>query len=410
MAPPPTAEEIAYMEKNIGDDRTGLVFGVHSVFMVIGVVSVVLRFLSRFKVGAKLGKDDWLILAALASLIIHAGSCMITPKFGVGRHVILVSNVEGIIKVDIPYLSNAWVDTRALGLRCVCDGIGDRTTFGLYFPLVIVIFKKQSKKLSNISGRVHFSWGESPNSMKCINFRSDWLLLLLPIPVVWSLQLGQRTKIIICSLFALGGAVCVISIVRVSKAHDLKGVDPTWNYVPVQALSTIEGSIGVLAACMPTWRPLFRSLGQGLSSYFSHKGSRHAMGSGYHRSGEHGFSTKRDPHISVSSAHTQASNQHVTDSFPHSENLAVPTNSSTNQGIRRSRQSKRNKSNTSDDSVERMLQGRVHGTGTGSPIDVEMKYLSEMGMERSDSDVGYSVNVEASAGAITKPKTAFSTS
>lgn len=45
-----------------------MVYGIHSSFMIIGMVSVALRFVSRHKISAKIDKDDWLILAAVVSL------------------------------------------------------------------------------------------------------------------------------------------------------------------------------------------------------------------------------------------------------------------------------------------------------------------------------------------------------
>jgi hypothetical protein len=63
-----------------------------------------------------------------------------------------------------------------------------------------------------------------------IHIITDWLLLFLPIPVVWGLQLGQRMKLSVCSLFAVGGAVCIISIIRVRKSHELDKIDPTCKF------------------------------------------------------------------------------------------------------------------------------------------------------------------------------------
>ena len=64
---PPTPAQLAYMQARLHEDRTVLVYGLHSTFMVVGMISVALRFLSRFRISAKLGKDDWLICVALVS-------------------------------------------------------------------------------------------------------------------------------------------------------------------------------------------------------------------------------------------------------------------------------------------------------------------------------------------------------
>lgn len=62
---PPTPAQLANMQSRLHEDRTVLVYAIHSTFMIIGIISVALRFISRFRIGAKLGKDDWLITVAL---------------------------------------------------------------------------------------------------------------------------------------------------------------------------------------------------------------------------------------------------------------------------------------------------------------------------------------------------------
>lgn len=44
------------------------------------------------------------------------------------------------------------------------------------------------------------------------NLLTDILILAMPIPIVWSLQLDRHKKIGVCGLFLLGGFVCIASI------------------------------------------------------------------------------------------------------------------------------------------------------------------------------------------------------
>ena len=147
----------------------------------------------------------------------------------------------------------------------------------------------------------------------------------------------------------------------------------------------------------PQWRPLFRFVGQGLSSYFSSSGSRHG-GSSFHRSGDHTHAKKNARSSAASapapvSSHTKGPSYHV-------QNVSVPA-SSQSPPSQWNRYAKRNESNASDDSIERMLQGRVQSTGTGALDDVEMGNL------RSSDDSIYGNKVEASAGGVEKPHSVF---
>lgn len=68
---PPTPEQIAYMQAHAGDDKRALFAAGNAVVLGIAYIAIVLRFVSRARVGTKYGWDDWLIcLAAVGCLFI----------------------------------------------------------------------------------------------------------------------------------------------------------------------------------------------------------------------------------------------------------------------------------------------------------------------------------------------------
>jgi hypothetical protein len=94
---------------------------------------------------------------------------------------------------------------------------------------------------------IHSLWSDLPlgETASCLNFKaaiiafgtinifSDIVILALPIPVVLGLQLDKRTKISVCSLFLVGGVVCIISVVRLVFAKNVETIDPTCkSYLP----------------------------------------------------------------------------------------------------------------------------------------------------------------------------------
>lgn len=105
-----------------------------------------------------------------------------------------------------------------------------------------------------------------------INIVTDWWILAIPIPVVMALSLERRAKWSICSLFLVGGIVCVLSIVRLLYANRFEAGDPSWDYSTISTISTAECSLGILAACMPTWRPLFKFLRSTASGFLGSAG------------------------------------------------------------------------------------------------------------------------------------------
>ncbi|KAF2475039.1 uncharacterized protein BDR25DRAFT_384564, partial [Lindgomyces ingoldianus] len=258
----PTAQDISYWQAHLGDDRRSWFVGLNATFLVLAYVAVSLRFLSRLKIGTKIGLDDWLICCAAVkfqtSLIAQTFYNLCTPT----------------IKLSI----------LALYSRIFCRTHGWFTPT-LYLTAIFVFLYTVPQCFAYIFQCVPIEslWKDLGPGGKvyCINFQAvivtfgivniltDWWILALPVPVVIGLQLERRTKWSICTLFLLGGFVCVISIIRLIYARKVETADPSWDYVPISLISTIECSSGILAACMPTWRPLFKFLRHGIGSYFS---------------------------------------------------------------------------------------------------------------------------------------------
>ena len=64
------------------------------------------------------------------------------------------------------------------------------------------------------------------------NLLTDILILVMPIPIVWTLRLDRHKKIGVCGLFLLGGFVCIASVMRFYYLESVgKGMDPTVEYI-----------------------------------------------------------------------------------------------------------------------------------------------------------------------------------
>jgi hypothetical protein len=125
-----------------------------------------------------------------------------------------------------------------------------------------------------------------------INIATDVLFAVLPIPVVWRLQANIRTKLTLCFVLSLGIFACIASIVKTVKQATALA-DPDWVFHDEFFMwNNIEFCIGILAASLPSLRPLFSKL-LGATSRFT---SSHSRGkSQYDRDGlAYGGKTKTD--------------------------------------------------------------------------------------------------------------------
>jgi len=120
-----------------------------------------------------------------------------------------------------------------------------------------------------------------------MNIITDFIVFMVPMPAIRSLQLPRRQKLLVISIFCLGFFTCIISIVRLFTLRAaINTSDPTWDNVPSAYWSIVELNCGILCASLPPLRPLLRHFGlAGLSNRSS--GRRSA---GYRR--EDGYAGK----------------------------------------------------------------------------------------------------------------------
>jgi fucose permease len=106
-----------------------------------------------------------------------------------------------------------------------------------------------------------------------VNVATDLAIFVLPIPVLTSLRLPMRQKIILLLTFLLGIFVTIVDVVRIyymqlaaTSLDKLTTVNLTTSldfsyYVSLALLwSTIEVNVGIICACIPTLRPLAKLL------------------------------------------------------------------------------------------------------------------------------------------------------
>ncbi|EPS41584.1 hypothetical protein H072_4520 [Dactylellina haptotyla CBS 200.50] len=93
-----------------------------------------------------------------------------------------------------------------------------------------------------------------------VNMLTDFLLVLLPMPLAWKLELDLRKRILIIVLFGLGILVSVASIVRITTLDSLGSMDITFSITGSLLWSIIEANVALICASGPAIKPLFTRL------------------------------------------------------------------------------------------------------------------------------------------------------
>lgn len=100
---------------------------------------------------------------------------------------------------------------------------------------------------------------------------TDIVILCLPLPPIWKLQLGKSEKLGLTAAFAIGSFVVFASAYRTSVLFTYTSTDPSYTLAPTVGWTEIEMSAGIVSANLPTMLPVLRILARftGLSSLAS---------------------------------------------------------------------------------------------------------------------------------------------
>ncbi|KAI5798913.1 hypothetical protein EDC01DRAFT_22741 [Geopyxis carbonaria] len=273
--------------------------GVQIGMTALALVIVSARLWTRARLVRAIGLDDYLIAVAMALGTVQTILTCMGLRGGTGLHIWDVpptSDVSSALKysfatqvlympiVQLVKISILTFYLRLTPLRpfrlAVFTVMGVCIAFGFAVTMTDLFQCSPIRKgwFSTLPGKcidqVLFF-----RSTAIINIILDFTLFLLPLPVMWSLQMRLRQRLALCGVFSVGLFVCVASIVRLTTFYGAKAAktnyDPTYYGVDAQDWSCIEYCTGLICASLPHLKPLMARV---LPRIF---GSTKAASSGY---------------------------------------------------------------------------------------------------------------------------------
>ncbi|KAF1957835.1 hypothetical protein CC80DRAFT_491187 [Byssothecium circinans] len=276
--------EAMFPAEYIAANRGPLAERVAYVFMFLELLVVALRFISRRQIKARLGLDDYLVFPGLLFCL---GMCILTIIMtrvtGMGKHmpIVAITNMDGIISwakagYAIEILHSLAVVFPRLSILASYMRIFITKPYKLaaYALAFVIIATSFAGIIVSVAQCRPFSarWsGEAAMAKYCINSMSyfrwlvfvnmitDVVMLILPIPIIWNIQLGVRERIALILVFALGSVGLITSTIRFTIFFKVKelSTDGTWLSTDLAIWSTIEPGMYLIASCLPPLRPLF---------------------------------------------------------------------------------------------------------------------------------------------------------
>jgi len=249
-------------------------------FMVaLATISLALRLYARIGITKNVGVDDAVLLVAWTFQVICAAFIIAETQFGLGKHLDTISLLEleeylkmlfgsilsynvsiALVKVSILLQYQRFLYTNLM--KNLCRVI--LVFISMYGIITVVTTITICLPVGSFWDVYH-----SPHCLDrealwlthaSINIVSDFVIILLPIPVILKLTLPTKQKYGLVAIFAVGIVVCLISIIRLDSVKEAaKLSDVTWSGVHAGIWSQSEISISIVCASLPGMKPLIRT-------------------------------------------------------------------------------------------------------------------------------------------------------
>ncbi|CZT52480.1 uncharacterized protein RSE6_13821 [Rhynchosporium secalis] len=299
-------EQQAYRD---AETHLPFILGITVTFHVLALIAVCLRLYVRTFMVKVMGPDDYTIIAAMICAIGGMITIGIEATLGLGRHQDLISKddlqqfhmanfffalISGILGLNMVKISVSFLLMRFVHHRWSRICLWAVIIFMSIYTIVswgTVIFLCQP-----ISAFWDIDVLKLP-STKCyplvvfntlgllntgITIFTDLLLATIPIPILWALQINPRQKVALIGVLSLGYAAVAVGIVKTSyQIPFLRNPDQTYDQ-GIQTWGFVQLNISIIAACMPTLKPLFRFLADTITIHIR-TGSKVAPDTGYFR-------------------------------------------------------------------------------------------------------------------------------
>ncbi|KAJ9254840.1 hypothetical protein DTO207G8_3370 [Paecilomyces variotii] len=276
------------------------IFVVTLVLFVISFISVCLRCFVRLRLVRAFGYDDGLMILALALNIWFAICGMTGSFYGFAKRFTQIPEQD--IRTALMWW---WLGQVSYVLTCVVAKISIAlsimrltvkrvhsivlwavisvtTIVGLVFWLMLTLQCRPVAFFWNRTGNGHCLSSDSIITMAYVYSVEaavcDFTVGILPVFVIWNLQMNRRTKWAVAGILSMGCVASAAVVIRIPFLHHYKDPDFLHATASISIWSNVEASLGITAGSLITLRPLFRFFrGGSLSGTRSGKKTKDSM-------------------------------------------------------------------------------------------------------------------------------------
>ncbi|KAL8831712.1 MAG: hypothetical protein Q9170_005174 [Blastenia crenularia] len=255
------------------------VVSIDAIFLALSAIALAIRLNSRRLTGHRLCLNDYLALLAWVFAAALVSTAVSAVSQGAGQHIQHVNPtnipkmLQGFAAAETTWiLSNTAIKTSILHFYLTLFSVNRRfriLDFGLIG--IVVLFglgailqtfllcrpfaKTWRPELSGTCGSL--VWSVIATSL--VNVLVDISIIILPMPMIWKLQMARWRKVALTLTFGLGLIVCTITITRLAIASRLTTHDFTYDLARLAIVTDLEPLLGIIVACAPLFPPTFKA-------------------------------------------------------------------------------------------------------------------------------------------------------
>ncbi|TEY23441.1 hypothetical protein BOTCAL_1478g00010 [Botryotinia calthae] len=308
-------------------DRAPLLMISTWTWTAFAIVFVALRFFCRIRLIRSTWWDDWLILAAVASTTAMSIVWTIYANDGGCRHAATLTPQQLIDTARLNWISQplcvAGLTTCKISVACLILRLQSPTPWrtkllvGLCTVMLLMNISVVTLMFTQCTPvRILWDPASAPNghciksnivsimSQSASSYMAfiDLVLAIIPVHMIWNLQMNKKKKLAICILLSTGVSAFGFAIIKIVElSNDANHSDLTWATVWLFVWNAFEINLIIIAACIPTLVPLFEIVINNRSaSYFNSRkatsrgGSKFSFHKESFRMRNHFDSTKSD--------------------------------------------------------------------------------------------------------------------
>ncbi|CAI7664892.1 hypothetical protein N7533_005790 [Penicillium manginii] len=250
--------------------------------LCIPIVSaaVALRFYTRFRFKQRLGVEDYACTVAWGLFMGYCGIGILIGRHGGGYHIndvlalddgaaeiiqfkkfcyiatilycpmalfVKIALLSILTRIFAPYRSKVYFIYGLLGALCVYYAIALIIKIRMCYPIPYYWLGSELE-----GGGTCLDQTAALIADSVISVVSDIIILVLPLPLTWSLQMSKNKKLRVMGLLGAGGFAVGFSLYRlVLVLQDGTSPDQTIVFMCVIMSGNAEGGVGLICACLP---------------------------------------------------------------------------------------------------------------------------------------------------------------